>query len=36
MNVESLSGRILLDTNVLIYATLSNDPRNKNSKTTLF
>jgi len=28
MNVEDLRGRILVDTNVLIYATLKADPRN--------
>jgi predicted nucleic acid-binding protein len=28
MSVETLTGRVLVDTNVLIYATLASDPRN--------
>jgi predicted nucleic acid-binding protein len=29
MPVEALTGRVLVDTNVLIYATLSADPRHE-------
>lgn len=32
MNVDDLTGRILLDTNVLIYATLTGDPRHQRAK----
>jgi predicted nucleic acid-binding protein len=32
MRVEDLAGRVLLDTNVLIYATLSADPRHVRAK----
>ena len=35
MRVDDLSGRILVDTNVLIYATLSADPRHERAKTVL-
>jgi predicted nucleic acid-binding protein len=35
MRVEALSGRVLLDTNVLIYATLAADPRHKQSRAIL-
>ena len=32
MSVEELAGRILLDTNVLIYATLAGDPRHARAR----
>lgn len=32
MPVESLTGRVLVDTNVLIYATLSGDPRHVHAR----
>lgn len=32
MNVEDLSGRVFIDTNVLIYATLAGDPRHSRSR----
>jgi predicted nucleic acid-binding protein len=32
MNAENLSGRILLDTNVLIYATLAGDKRHQRAR----
>jgi predicted nucleic acid-binding protein len=35
MNVENLTGRILVDTNVLIYATLSGDARHEKAKEVL-
>jgi predicted nucleic acid-binding protein len=35
MRVESLKGRILLDTNVLIYATLAADARHKKAREVL-
>lgn len=35
MSAESLSGRILVDTNVLIYATLRGDPRHQEAQRVL-
>lgn len=35
MNVEDLTGRALVDTNVLIYATLASDPRYERSRQVL-
>jgi len=35
MRVEDLSGRVLVDTNVLIYATLSADPRYERARQVL-
>lgn len=35
MRVESLSGRVLVDTNVLIYATLAGDPRHDRAREVL-
>ena len=35
MTVEALAGRVLVDTNVLIYATLSADPRHKQAQQAL-
>jgi len=35
MNVEDLSGRVLLDTNVLIYATLAADRRHERAREVL-
>lgn len=35
MNVEDLRGRVLVDTNVLIYATLAADPRHERAREVL-
>jgi len=35
MNVEELTGRVLVDTNVLIYATLAADPRHERARLVL-
>lgn len=35
MTVEQLTGRVLVDTNVLIYATLTADPRHKRAQEAL-
>jgi len=35
MRVKALTGRVLVDTNVLIYATLSADPRHKKAQQVL-
>ncbi|MEO8614786.1 MAG: PIN domain-containing protein [Luteolibacter sp.] len=35
MTVEDLAGRVLVDTNVLIYATLAADPRHKRAQEVL-
>jgi predicted nucleic acid-binding protein len=35
MRVEDLRGRVLVDTNVLIYATLAVDPRHEKSREAL-
>jgi predicted nucleic acid-binding protein len=35
MRVEELSGRVLVDTNVLIYATLKADPRHEAARQVL-
>jgi len=35
MRVEELTGRALVDTNVLLYATLSNDPRHQRARQVL-
>jgi len=35
MNVNVLTGRVLIDTNVLIYATLTSDPRHVRAKEVL-
>lgn len=35
MRVENLTGRVLVDTNVLIYATLSNDLRHEQARQVL-
>jgi predicted nucleic acid-binding protein len=35
MTVEALAGRVLVDTNVLIYATLSGDPRHERARQVL-
>jgi len=35
MNVNDLTGRMLVDTNVLIYATLSSDPRHARAREVL-
>ncbi len=35
MRVENISGRVLVDTNVLIYATLSADPRHERARQVL-
>ena len=35
MRVEDLTGRVLVDTNVLIYATLSADPRHQKAREVL-
>lgn len=35
MRAEELTGRVLVDTNILIYATLSGDPRHEQAKEVL-
>ena len=35
MRVENLTGRVLVDTNVLIYATLATDPRHEQAREVL-
>lgn len=35
MHVEELTGRVLIDTNVLLYATLSADPRHERAREVL-
>ena len=35
MRVEDLTGRVLVDTNVLIYATLADDPRHEQARAVL-
>ena len=35
MRVKALTGRVLVDTNVLIYATLSADPRHEQARQVL-
>ncbi len=35
MNVEEVTGRVLVDTNVLIYATLAADPRHERARQVL-
>ena len=35
MTVKNLAGRMLVDTNVLIYATLANDPRHQRAQAVL-
>jgi len=35
MNVEELTGRVLVDTNVLIYSTLAGDPRHERARLVL-